>query len=81
MVQKSDILVGILYVTGNEPFTNLSLQTDDGRMHVIRKDSTLLYQDLRKLQGQRVRVHVRPADSKSDSSNIMIERFEVVKDR
>ncbi len=46
-------LTGILFVTGNEPFTDISLQTVDGRMHTIQKDTTALYSTLRSRCGYR----------------------------
>jgi hypothetical protein len=81
MSETSAVMSGILYVTGNEPFTHLSLQTDDGRMHEIDRDSTLVYGSLWKLQGHKVRAVVRLAGQKRDSSLIIIERFDLVKDQ
>jgi hypothetical protein len=72
-------LVGIIYVTGNEPFTNLSLRTEDGGMHMIQKDTTLFYSELWKLQGLKLRVRFRPVASKSDSLSIIVERYDIVK--
>ena len=72
-------VVGILYMTGNEPFTVLSLQTDGGGMLRIQKDTTAVYQELRKFQGQRLRVQFRSVGSKSDTSSIAVEQYELVK--
>ena len=72
-------VVGTLYVTGNEPFTNLSLQTDGGGMLRIRNDTTAVYRELRRFQGQKMRVQFRSNDAKSDSSSIVVERYELVK--
>ncbi|TSA19524.1 hypothetical protein D4R75_09015 [bacterium] len=77
--QEPRDLVGVLYVTGNEPFTNLSLRTDDGGMHVIQKDTTVFYSELWKLQGLKLRVRFRPVASKSDSLSIIVERYDIVK--
>ena len=77
--QEARSVVGILYVTGNEPFTNLSLQTDGGAMLKIRKDTTAVYRELRKLQGQKLRVQFRSIEAKSDSSSIVVERYDLVK--
>lgn len=77
----SRTLVGILYVTGNEPFTNLALQTEDGKMHVVRRDTTALYSELWKLQGRKLLVWFRLRESKLDSSLISIERYSLVKDQ
>jgi hypothetical protein len=79
--RPAESVVGVLCVTGNEPFTFLSIQTDDGAMHKIQKDSTELYRALWKLQGQKVRLHYRPPAADADSSAITVERYEIVKDR
>jgi len=72
-------VVGIVYVTGNEPFTNLSLQTDGGRMLRIRKDTTAVYRELRRLQGQKLRVQFRSLDAMPDTSSILVEKYDLVK--
>ena len=66
--------VGILCVIGNEPFTNLSFQTEGGTMVAILKDTTATYRELRKLQGQKLKVQFTSIDS-----SIRIERYEIVK--
>jgi len=77
--QEPGALVGVIYVTGNEPFTHLSLRTDDGAMHKIRKDTTVFHSELWKLQGLKLRVRFRPVASKSDSLSIIVERYDIVK--
>ena len=72
-------VVGIVCVTGNEPFTFLSIQTDDGVMHKIQPDTTELYRALHKLQGQRVRLRFRPPVAGSDSLALSVEQFEIDK--
>jgi hypothetical protein len=72
-------LVGVLCVTGNEPFTDLSLQTDGGGMLRIRKDTTALYRELWKLQGQKLRVLFKSVHSTSDTSSITVEQYDLVK--
>jgi hypothetical protein len=71
-------VVGILYVTGNEPFTDLALQTNDGGVLKIRKDTTAVYRELRGLQGQKLRVHFKSFDSKPDTSSISVVRYDLV---
>ena len=74
------VLIGTVYVIGNEPFTDLSIQTDDRRIRIVQKDTTELYRRLWKMQGQKLRIHFRPVDSASDSMHIIPEYFELVKD-
>ena len=78
--RPAESLAGVIAVTGNEPFTFLSIQTDDGAMHRIRKDTTELYQALRKLQGQRVRLRMRPPVAGADSLAMTVDQYEIVKD-
>lgn len=79
--RPAESIVGVVYVTGNEPFTFLSVQTDDGVMHRIHKDTTELYRELQKLQGQKVLLQYRRPAADADSSAMDIERYEIVKDR
>lgn len=72
-------VVGIVCITGNVPFTNLSLQTADGAMVKIRKDTSAIVRKLIELQGQRLRVQFRSTQSQSDTSSIVVEHVELVK--
>jgi hypothetical protein len=76
----TSVLIGTVYVMGNEPFTDLSIQTDDRRVRIIQKDTTELFRRLWKLQGQKCRIHFRPVNAVSDSTHIILEQFELVKD-
>jgi hypothetical protein len=78
--QSSFVFVGTVYVIGNEPFTELSIQTDDHRVRLVKKDTTELYRRLWKMQGQKLRIHFRPVETTLDSMHIIPERFELVKD-
>jgi hypothetical protein len=74
-------LTGTLFVTGNEPFTDISIQTVNGRMHVIRRDTSALYSALRGLQGKKVRLQYRLPDVNSDSTMIIVQRYDLVTER
>lgn len=78
--EATPVLVGTVYVIGNEPFTDLSIQMDDRRVRIVQKDTTALYRRLWKMQGQKLRIHFRPMNTPSDSTHIILERFELVKD-
>ena len=80
MHDAASVLVGTVIVIGNEPFTELSIQSDDHRTHVIRKDTTETYRSMWKMQGQKLRIHFRPVNTASDSTHIILEHFELVKD-
>lgn len=79
LLRNTHSVTGVLYITGNEPFTNLAIQTDGGVMVIIRKDTTTIYRELRKLQGQKLRVQFRPDHSSSDTTSFVIERYDLVK--
>jgi hypothetical protein len=78
--QAANVLVGTVYVIGNEPFTRLSIQTADHRTRIIQEDTTKLFRNVRSMQGQKVRMWFHPVNEMSDSTHIVIERFERVKD-
>jgi hypothetical protein len=78
--EGNSVLIGTVFVIGNEPFTELSIQTDSHRVRLVKKDTTELYRSLWKMQGQKVRIHFRPMESPSDTMHIIPEHFERVKD-
>ena len=53
---RVDTLVGAVYVSGNEPFTRLTLALNDGRSSIYIEADTTLSKQLRKLQGRVVRI-------------------------
>ncbi|HCA81304.1 MAG TPA: hypothetical protein DEP53_16365 [Bacteroidetes bacterium] len=74
-------LTGTLFVTGNEPFTDISLQSAHGRMHVIQRDTSELYSRLRGLQGKKVRLQFRLPAARKDSSLIIVNHYDLVTER
>ena len=51
-----DTLVGTVYVSGNEPFTRLTLALKDRRKSIYIEADTIQSEQLRKLQGRVVRI-------------------------
>jgi hypothetical protein len=51
-----DTLTGTVYVSGNEPFTKLTLALEDGKSSIFIEADTTQSQQLRKLQGRVVKV-------------------------
>ncbi|MCX6142040.1 MAG: hypothetical protein NTZ35_02350 [Ignavibacteriales bacterium] len=51
-----DTLLGSVYVSGNEPFTRLTLALKDGRSSIFIQADTTQSKQLRKLQGRVVRI-------------------------
>ena len=78
VVHTKDVVVGTVLVVGNEPFTNLSVQSDDRRVRIIQKDTTTLYRSLWKLQGKTVRIQFHAGGVPSDSTHIIVDHCEVV---
>jgi hypothetical protein len=58
-----DTLVGSVYVSGNEPFTRLTLALDDGRKGIFLKADSATSRQLLKLQGKVVRIFGRTVRS------------------
>jgi hypothetical protein len=73
-------IVGTVYVIGNEPFTDLSVQMADRSVRIVQRDTTALYRSLWKMQGKKVRIQFRPTDIVSDSTHFILEQFEIVRD-
>lgn len=51
-----DTLVGSVYVSGNEPFTRLTLALEDGKSSIFVEADTTQSKQLRQLQGRVVRI-------------------------
>jgi hypothetical protein len=51
-----DTLVGSVYISGNEPFTRLTLALVDGKSSIFLDADTTQSKQLRKLQGRVVRI-------------------------
>ena len=51
-----DTLVGTVYVSGNEPFTRLTLALEDRRKSIYIEADTIQSEQLRKLHGRVVRI-------------------------
>jgi hypothetical protein len=79
IVAVSPPLVGTLLVVGNEPFTQLSLHTDDRKTFIIQKDTTGVYRRAWKSQGQKLRIRFRLV-TPSDSTHIILESIHRIDD-
>ena len=77
-IQTKGVLVGTLLVVGNEPFTNLTVQSDDRRVRIIQKDTTALYRGLWRLQGKKVRIQFHASGASSDSTHIIVDHCDIL---
>ena len=77
-IQTKGVLVGTILVVGNEPFTSLTVQSDDHRVRIIQKDTTALYRDLWQFQGKMVRIQFHASIASSDSTHIIVDHCEVI---
>ncbi len=64
-------LSGKLIIIGNEPFTNLALDTDNGKIYIISKESTN-YTDLWNHQGKNAKLII---DQVAGDTIIVIKAF------
>ncbi len=69
-------VTGKVYVMGNEPFTQVAIETKDGQVYVLLGEET---KELRRLQGRRVLVVGKPSKEKPRGAKaIELRSFEVL---
>ncbi len=70
-------VTGRIYVMGNEPFTRVAIQTDDGRVFALSGEHA---GELRRLQGKRVLVEGQPGAEAPGVKEIEVAKYKVVDD-
>ncbi|MCS7230049.1 MAG: hypothetical protein RMJ81_09500 [Candidatus Kryptonium sp.] len=69
---------GKIYTTGNEPFVELAIQTEDGRVFIISRNSPV-YKELWKNQGSTVVLEVTGRDTKGiEKGKILVKSFKIL---
>jgi len=69
---------GKIYTTGNEPFVELAIQTDDGKIFIISKNSPV-YKELWKNQGALVILEVEKRETKGmEKGKIVVKDFKIL---
>jgi len=69
---------GKIYVTGNEPFTELAIQTDDGKVHIISKNSPV-YKQLWNSQGSIVILEVEKLETGgTEKGKLLVKSFKIL---
>ncbi|MEN3038370.1 MAG: hypothetical protein ABDI07_04320 [Candidatus Kryptonium sp.] len=69
---------GKIYTTGNEPFVELAIQTEDGSIFIISKNSPV-YKDLWKNQGATAILEVAGKDTKGiEKGKILVKSFKIL---
>jgi hypothetical protein len=76
----NDTITGVLYVTGNEPFTKLGLQTSDGTMYIL-KCTKEIESDLRTKQGKIVNVHYNGTEQIPEGQALKVVKIEYLHQR
>jgi hypothetical protein len=76
----NDTITGVLYVTGNEPFTKLGLQTSDGTMYIL-KCTKEIESDLRTKQGKIVNVHYDGREQIPEGQALKVVKVEYLHQR
>ncbi|MBP1714172.1 MAG: hypothetical protein H6Q42_2375, partial [Deltaproteobacteria bacterium] len=72
-------VTGKVYLMGNEPFTQVAIETRDGQVYVLLGEQT---KALRLLQGRRVSVVGKPSEEKPRGAKaIEMKSFEVLKEK
>ena len=72
-----DTLVGTVYVSGNEPFTRLTLAMKDGRSSIYIQADTTQSKQLRKMQGRVVKIS-GPIVKSGTGECIRVNKFVIV---
>jgi hypothetical protein len=76
----NDSVTGVLYVTGNEPFTKLGLQTSDGTMYIL-KCTKEIESDLRTKQGKIVNIHYNGTEQIPEGQALKVVKIEYLHQR
>ncbi len=76
----NDTVTGVLYVTGNEPFTKVGLQTSYGTMYIL-KCTKEIESDLRAMQGKIVNVHYDSMDQIPEGQALKVVKIEYLQQR
>lgn len=73
---KGQKLVGTIYVTGNEPFTQLAIETGKDSLSTISPHSPV-YKELWQLQGRKVVLHFTL--NRKNADGVYVTAFEIIK--
>ncbi len=69
---------GRIYVTGNEPFTELAIQSDDGKTYLISKNSPV-YKQLWNAQGSIVVIEVEKQETEGmEKGKLFVKSFKIL---
>jgi hypothetical protein len=72
-------VIGKVYLMGNEPFTHVALETDDGQVYALVGEHE---KELRRLQGRRVKVAGKPSEEKPRGATaIKVKSFRLVEEK
>jgi hypothetical protein len=75
---ESFTVKGKIYVSGNEPFTELAIQSENGKVYLISKNSPV-YGELWKNQGNVVVVEVTKTETAGmEKGKIFVKSFKVI---
>lgn len=72
-------VTGKVYIMGNEPFTQVAIETENGQIYVLLGEQA---EELRRLQGRRVSVLGKPSEEKPRGAKaIKMRSFEVLTEK
>jgi len=72
-------VTGKVYIMGNEPFTHVAIESDDGQVYALVGEQS---KELRRLQGRRVTVVGKPSEEKPRGAKaIEVKSYKVLEER
>ena len=74
---EASVIVGKLYVIGNEPFTKLAVEMEGGTMYVLQCDKNV-EEMLRKHQGEFAKIHFKRIEAVPEGKGVHVVHAEVL---
>ncbi|MDI6766243.1 MAG: hypothetical protein QME52_05410 [Bacteroidota bacterium] len=74
------LIIGTIQVIGNEPFTKLAIETEDGTVYFLKAEDDI-EERLLKYQGQFVKILYKEIEELAEGKSILVEHAELIKER
>jgi len=71
-------VTGRIFVVGNEPFTNLAIQTNDGKMILLRCDKKISV-ELSSMQGSLAKIKYNGTEQSPRGSMLKVVEYEIIR--
>lgn len=73
-------VIGTIQVIGNEPFTQLALETEDGTVYLLKAEGDII-EELFKHQGQFVKIQYKGIEELPEGKSILVEHVEILREK